>query len=281
MLFHILAHVDADHRVLAAEHRLGEGFAELRLAHARRAEEEERPNGPLRVLDADAPAADGARHGAHRVLLPEDACVERRFERQQPRAFALVEPCHRNARPVRHHGGDVLRRHARGGLFRLARLLFPLGCRLRAEALFRVAQPHRFFVVLRTDGRLLVPCGGARLLLECFQFGRGAARLHAHARRRLIDKVDGLVGQKAVGQIPLREPHRRAQGLVLDGKAVMRLVLWPQALQNLQRLLFVRLADLHALKAPFERGVLFDELSILLERRRADDADLPASERGL
>ena len=62
---------------------------------------------------------------------------------------------------------------------------------------------------------------------------------------------------------------------------MIRLVLWPQAVQNLQRLLLVRLADLHALEAPLERGVLFDEFSVLLERRRADDADLPAPERGL
>ena len=57
---------------------------------------------------------------------PDDARVQRFFKRQKPRAFALVEPCHRNARPVRHHGGDVLRRHAHSGLFRLARLFFPL-----------------------------------------------------------------------------------------------------------------------------------------------------------
>ena len=203
VLFHILAHVDADHRVLAAKHRLGERFTELRLAHARGTEEEERPDRPFRILDADAPAADGARHGAHRVLLPDDARVQRFFKRQKPRAFALVEPCHRNARPVRHHGGDVLRRHAHSGLFRLARLFFPLSCRLRAEALLRVAQPRRFFIVLRADGSLLVPRGGARLLFERFQFGRGAARGQFHACRRLVNKVDSLIRQKTVGQIPL------------------------------------------------------------------------------
>ena len=172
MFFHILAHVDADHRVLAAKYRLGERFTELRLAHARGTEEEERPDRPFRVLDADAPAADGARHSAHCLVLPHNARMKRFFKRQKPRAFALVEPCHRNARPVRHHGGDVLRRHAHSGLFRLARLFFPLSCRLRAEALLRVAQPRRLFIVLRADGSFLVPRGGARLLFERFQFGR-------------------------------------------------------------------------------------------------------------
>ena len=203
VLFHILAHVDADHRVLAAKHRLGKRFAELRLAHARGTEEEERPNRPFRILDADAPAADGARHGAHCLVLSHNARMKRFFKRQKPRAFALVEPCHRNARPVRHHGGDVLRRHAHSGLFRLARLFFPLSCRLRAEALLRVAQPRRLFIVLRADGSLLVPRGGARLLLKRFQFGRGAARGQFHACCRLVDKVDSLIRQKTVWQIPL------------------------------------------------------------------------------
>src|ERR671921_740840 len=41
VLLHVLRHVDAHHRVLVAEQELGERPGQLRLAHARRAQEDE------------------------------------------------------------------------------------------------------------------------------------------------------------------------------------------------------------------------------------------------
>ena len=55
----VLAHVDAHHRVLVVEHELGERARELRLADAGRAEEDERPDRPVRD-----PAGRCARGGA-------------------------------------------------------------------------------------------------------------------------------------------------------------------------------------------------------------------------
>src|SRR5439155_6487237 len=49
---HELAHVDLDERVLAAEHELGERLRKLRLPDARGAEEDERADRALRVLEA-------------------------------------------------------------------------------------------------------------------------------------------------------------------------------------------------------------------------------------
>ena len=42
-----------------------------------------------------------------------------------------------------------------------------------------------------------------------------------------------------------------------------------------------RLADEHRLEAPLERGVLLDVLAVLVERRRADDAQLAARQHRL
>jgi hypothetical protein len=58
VLLHVLGHVEVDQRVLVAEQELGEGLRELGLADARRAEEDERAGGTLRVLQARARAAD-------------------------------------------------------------------------------------------------------------------------------------------------------------------------------------------------------------------------------
>ena len=42
-----------------------------------------------------------------------------------------------------------------------------------------------------------------------------------------------------------------------------------------------RLADVHLLEAALERGILLDELAVLVERGRADQAQLAAREHGL
>ena len=54
-----------------------------------------------------------------------------------------------------------------------------------------------------------------------------------------------------------------------------------QAAQDLQALLGRWFCDTHGLKAPLERRVLFNILAVLLKRRRADDLQLAAPERGL
>ena len=41
------------------------------------------------------------------------------------------------------------------------------------------------------------------------------------------------------------------------------------------------LGDGHGLEAALKRGVLFNVLAVFVERRRADDLDLAAGERGL
>ena len=80
VLFHIFAHIDADHRLLAAEDRLGERAAQLRLAHARRSQEQERAHGPLWVLHACPPPPHRAGDRAHSLVLPHDALVQRVLE---------------------------------------------------------------------------------------------------------------------------------------------------------------------------------------------------------
>ena len=62
VLFHVLRHVDADHRPLVVEEELGERPRQLRLAHAGGPEEEEGADGAVRVGQARARAADRVGH---------------------------------------------------------------------------------------------------------------------------------------------------------------------------------------------------------------------------
>ena len=93
--------------------------------------------------------------------------------------------------------------------------------------------------------------------------------LHADARRGLIDQVDRLVRQLAVGDVAVRERRRGDDGRIGDLDAVMHLVALLQAAQDRDRVLHRGLIDQHVLEAPLERRILLDVLAVLIERRRA------------
>ncbi len=101
--------------------------------------------------------------------------------------------------------------------------------------------------------------------------GRGVD-LHAESRRRLVHEVDRLVGEKAVGDVTIREHRSRDERRVTDLDAVVRLVALLQAAQDRDRVGDRRLPDEDRLEPPFERGVLLDVLAVLVQRRRADGA---------
>ena len=83
VLFHELGHIEADQRLLAAEHELRQGARHFGFADAGGSEEEERADGPVRALQAGARAADGAGQGADRLVLRDDALVQLFFDAQQ------------------------------------------------------------------------------------------------------------------------------------------------------------------------------------------------------
>ena len=90
-----------------------------------------------------------------------------------------------------------------------------------------------------------------------------------------------MSGQEAVGDVALGENGRGGQRRIADADAVMRLVALLQAAQDRDRVGDGRLADEHRLEAPLERRVLLDVLAVLVERRRADGAQLAAREHRL
>ena len=100
-------------------------------------------------------------------------------------------------------------------------------------------------------------------------------------RGRLVDQVDRLVGQEAVGDVAVRERGGGDQRAVLDAHAVVDLVALLQAAQDRDRVLHGGLADDHRLEAALERGVLLDVLAVLVERGGADARSSPRASIGL
>ena len=94
-------------------------------------------------------------------------------------------------------------------------------------------------------------------------------------------EVDRLVGQEAVGDVPVRDDRGGDQGCIADADPVMRLVALFQPAQDRNRVGDRRLARRDRREPPLERGVLLDVLAVLVERRRADAAQLAPREHRL
>ena len=82
--------------------------------------------------------------------------------------------------------------------------------------------------------------------------------------RGLVDQVDRLVGQEAVGDVAVAQLGRGDDRRVGDLHAVVHLVLLLQAAQDGDRGLDAGLVDQHLLEAALERGVLLDVLAVLV-----------------
>ena len=217
----------------------------------------------------------------HGLLLPDDAAAQRRLHLQQLLALARSDARDGDTRPERNDLGHVLARHgAHGAGVRLLPLTAQL-LELRAQLLLAVAQAGRALEILRAHGVFHIRGRVRQLHLQRVHPLRLHERLHAHARGRLVHEVDGLVRQPAVADIAHGERDGLAQRIVRDVQAVVRLEPFAQTAQDQQALLRRGLCNAHGLKAPLERRVLFDILAVLLERRRADDLQLVAPERGL
>ena len=108
VLLHVLRHVELDHRGLVTEQELGERLGGLGLPDTRRAEEDERPRRPLRVLEAGTRPADRLRHRLDRLVLTDDPLVQLLLHAEELRGLFLGELVDRDAGPQREHLGDRL-----------------------------------------------------------------------------------------------------------------------------------------------------------------------------
>ena len=138
----------------------------------------------------------------------------------------------------------------------------------------------RELVVLFLEGHLLdlhLHDAAAQVV----ELRRHGVDLRADHGAGLVDEVDGLVRQETVGDIAVGERGRGDERVVVDAHAVVDLVALFQAAEDGNGVLHRRLIDLHGLEAALKRGVLFDILAVLVERRRADAVQLAAGEHRL
>src|SRR5262245_39809301 len=108
MLLHELRHVEPHHRALVVEEEFGQRPRGFGLAHAGRAQKDERADRALRVLQPGAGAAYGVGDGDQSVILTDHAPRKALFHPSQLLHLAFQHLRDRDARPPRDHFGDVL-----------------------------------------------------------------------------------------------------------------------------------------------------------------------------
>ena len=93
--------------------------------------------------------------------------------------------------------------------------------------------------------------------------------LHPQAAGGFVDKVDGLVGQKTVGDVAVRQRRRGHQGGVGDFHPVVKLILFLDSAEDGDCVLHRRLIDHDRLEAAGKGRVLLHILAVFIQRRRA------------
>ena len=84
VFLHVLRHINADHRIFRAKHRLRECLGKLCFSDTRRPQEQKRTDRPLRILESHTTTADRTRHGGYSFLLSDHTLMQNGLQFQQP-----------------------------------------------------------------------------------------------------------------------------------------------------------------------------------------------------
>ena len=162
--------------------------------------------------------------------------------------------------------------HLPDGLF----LVFPLrlhglkGLAVLGQLLLKLRKARFRELIVLVFERGLFDLHLDDLAVDDVELGRHRVHLGADHRAGLVDEVDGLIGEEAVGDVPVRERRGGNDRGVRDLYAVEHLVSRFQTTQNGDRIFHARLLHKNRLEPPFKRGVLFNILPVLVERCCAD-----------
>ena len=285
-LLHKLRHIQPDQGLRGIEHIRRQALDQFGLANAGTAHEDEAHR--LAVGFQPHPAAlDGGADGRDRLILAHDMLLQPAFQPGQMLQLILTDAGGGNLGPQLDDPGQVIQPQLRHRLcvqfFQLLLQLQLLAAQLGNAGVALIQQLLGHLHALGGFGGhetlplkadvLQVPLGH-HALIDVFI-------LQVHIGAGLVDQVDGLIRQEAVGNIPLAEQHGLAAHLLRDANAVMLLIIMGDALDDLHAVLNGGLIHRHRLEAPLQSGVLLDMLAVLGEGGSADDLDLPTGEGGL
>ena len=227
-LLHILRHIDAHQILFIVKQRLCQRLGKLCLADAGRAKEQERAEGPVRVLDACSASLDSLRDDAHGLILADNTLVQRVLQMQQLVALPLHQPRGRDACPALDDLGDLLLRDlvaeqtrllaALRQFFLLLQLLFRFGqiAVLQLRSLFEIVTLFgRFNIAVDLLDAFAQLLHAADCVLLVFPFG-----FHGVERFALFGQFLLQLRQTRLGKLVVLVLERCFLNLHLDDLAV-------------------------------------------------------------
>ena len=230
MSLHVLRHIETYNGVLVVEHGFAQRLRQLSLAYARGAEEQERTDRSRRIFKAGTRTPYRLGYAAHRFVLAYDALVQNGFEVHQSLGFRLVELAYGDFGPLGHYFGYVVGAY---GTHLLLVGFCPIDLvvgHTRGKFVAFAFQLGGLFEVLRLDGGGKHALYVFEIFLLLFKAVRHGGARNLYARHRLVDKVDGFVGQESVGNISVRKFCGGNDGVVGYFDLVERLVIVFEAL---------------------------------------------------
>ena len=278
VFFHVLAHVQTDERVGAVEQLFCQLLDQLGLAHAGGAHKDE-ACGTAAAGKVGAAALDGLCHQMHGFVLTDDLLLQSSFQPCQLDELGLPNFHRRDARPQLDDLGHIVHGHldfAGSGLlggqlgFQLGDAGLALGYALVVDGFVHIRAFHLGFFLLQ----------GVQLLLHPQILGDDRVRQIA-AGAGLVQQVDGLVRQKAVGDVTLAQGDHRRKHLGGHLHMMVLLVVALDAVHHGKGVGYAGLLHPHRLEAALQRLIFFDVLAVLGKGGGTDDLNFAAGKGGL
>ena len=271
MFLHKLGHIQPDQRVGGIEQFLCKHLDQLGLAHTGRPDKDERCR-PAPRRNLHTAAAHRCRDQPNRFVLADDLLFHLRLEAGDPFQLGFPDFGGRNTGPEFDDPREIVKRHRTVQHLRFQFLEFPLDREdLPAQVGDRliIGCIHLCLEILNPRLELLQPLG--HLIIS----GKLLVAQHC-ARAGFIQKVDRLVGQIPVGDIPFGEHDRPTGDLFADRYPVVLLVVTFDPLDHLNRVGDRRFLHRDRLEPSLERRILLDMFAVLIEGGRADHLNFAA-----
>ena len=128
-----------------------------------------------------------------------------------------------------------------------------------------ITKASGLFKLLVLDGTTLRFLDFGQPDFKVTQVRRSLHPLNAESASGFIDEVDGLIGQEAIGDVPVGEVGRGHEGLIGDRDPVMSLILIPDALEDFDGVSQGGFIHFDGLEAALESGVFLHVLAVLVQ----------------
>ena len=272
MFFHELRHIQANKGIHCVKHIACKALYQFRLAHTCRAHKNEGNRFFLRA-DTHTVSADGLCHRLHRLILTHNMGLQAVSQILNLLVLLRLNFAGRNFCPKLNNSGQVLNGHCRcRDLIQLLNF-----CRQLAQLASNHSQTL-IILVFRVLGEhaqlqlIVVPF----LFLFRTQGNFFATQIHIGAG--FIQQVDGLIRQKTVGNISLRQHHTLPRNLRRDRHAMEVGIAFGNALHDLAGLLNGGFTHRNRLEAALQSGILFDVLAVFIKSGSANHLNFSPGE---